>query len=419
MCLAVPLKIVEIDGKNGVGEVEGLRRNMRLDFIKEPKLGEYVIVHAGFAIERPAGEAGARGHRGPGRRSKMRSEEILERINALPPRGAKLMEVCGTHTMSIARAGIKRLLPEGVELLSGPGLPGLRDPGRGHGRGAGALGRGAACALHLRRYAARPRYAARRRPRAPPGAGADVRIVYSPMDALDMAEAEPGREFVFLGGALRRRRRARRWRCSSAAAQYRQLQRFFHAQARAAGAQGAHSGRGLLGGRLYLPRARGGHNRRGEEFGFLPREYGLPAAVAGFEPEDILLAIYDLLDMLAKGAPALVNDYPRAVSAGGNELAKAAIAPRVFEPRRDIWRGLGDIEASGLALREEFAAFDAERALRRGDKARRREEPLPLRRGHNRAHTPAGLPDVRRACTPGRPPGTLACLQRGRLRCGV
>ena len=52
MCLAVPLKIVEIDGLNGVGEVEGLRRNMRLDFIKEPKVGEYVIVHAGFAIER-------------------------------------------------------------------------------------------------------------------------------------------------------------------------------------------------------------------------------------------------------------------------------------------------------------------------------------------------------------------------------
>lgn len=52
MCLAVPLKIVEIDGLNGVGEVEGLRRRMRLDFIKEPRVGEYVIVHAGFAIER-------------------------------------------------------------------------------------------------------------------------------------------------------------------------------------------------------------------------------------------------------------------------------------------------------------------------------------------------------------------------------
>lgn len=52
MCLAVPLKIVEIDDLNGVGEVEGLRRRMRLDFIKEPRVGEYVIVHAGFAIER-------------------------------------------------------------------------------------------------------------------------------------------------------------------------------------------------------------------------------------------------------------------------------------------------------------------------------------------------------------------------------
>lgn len=52
MCLAVPLKIVEIDGLDGVGEVEGLRRRMRLDFIKEPRVGEYVIVHAGFAIER-------------------------------------------------------------------------------------------------------------------------------------------------------------------------------------------------------------------------------------------------------------------------------------------------------------------------------------------------------------------------------
>jgi hydrogenase expression/formation protein HypC len=54
MCLAIPLKIIEIDGMNAVGEVEGLRRKMRLDFIKEPKIGEFVIVHAGFAIERLA-----------------------------------------------------------------------------------------------------------------------------------------------------------------------------------------------------------------------------------------------------------------------------------------------------------------------------------------------------------------------------
>ena len=56
MCLAVPLKIIEINGKDAVGEVEGLRRKMRLDFIREPKLGEYVMVHAGFAIERVSEE---------------------------------------------------------------------------------------------------------------------------------------------------------------------------------------------------------------------------------------------------------------------------------------------------------------------------------------------------------------------------
>ena len=61
------------------------------------------------------------------------------------------------------------------------------------------------------------------------------------------------------------------------------------------------------------------------DFAFLPREYGLPAAVAGFEPEDILLAVYDLMRMLAEGRPALVNDYERAVSSEGNALARAAM----------------------------------------------------------------------------------------------
>ena len=92
-------------------------------------------------------------------------------------------------------------------------------------------------------------------------------------------------------------------------------------------------------------------SRGAGEFAFLPREYGLPAAVAGFEPEDILLAVYDLMRMLSEGRPALVNDYERAVSYDGNALARAAME-RVFVPRRDIWRGLGAIDASGLGLRE-------------------------------------------------------------------
>ncbi len=95
-----------------------------------------------------------------------------------------------------------------------------------------------------------------------------------------------------------------------------------------------------------------------EHFRFLPEEYGLPAVVAGFEPEDILLSVYELLRMLADDRPGLVNEYKRAVSPGGNALARAMLE-RCFTPARASWRGLGEIEASGLAFGEELSAWDA------------------------------------------------------------
>ena len=115
----------------------------------------------------------------------MRSEEILRSINALPAQRVKLMEVCGTHTMSIARAGIKRLLPEGVELLSGPGCPVCVTPGEVMDAALELSGREnvtvAAYGDMLRVPGTRRGDdLAHRRAR-----GADVRIVYSPMDALD------------------------------------------------------------------------------------------------------------------------------------------------------------------------------------------------------------------------------------------
>ena len=152
-----------------------------------------------------------------------------------------------------------------------------------------------------------------------------------------------------------------------------------------------------------------------EGFAFLPREYGLPAAVAGFEPEDILLAVYDLLDMLSRGAPALVNDYPRAVSAGGNALAREMMA-RVLVPRSDIWRGLGEIDASGLGLSEEYAGCDAEARFGITVKPAGAGRAVPLRRRDNRPHPPRRLPDVREGLHAGRPARPLHGVQRGRLR---
>ena len=95
-------------------------------------------------------------------------------------------------------------------------------------------------------------------------------------------------------------------------------------------------------------------------FAFLPDEYRMPAVIAGFEPEDILLSIYLLLRQIAEGRPRVENQYKRAVSPKGNVLAQNMIG-RCLEPRADLWRGLGRIENSGLGFRAEFSDFDAEK----------------------------------------------------------
>ena len=289
----------------------------------------------------------------------MRSEELLLRLGALTKHRWKLMEVCGTHTMSIARSGLKRLLPEGVELLSGPGCPVCVTPGEVMDA---ALELSVRPGVTVAAYGDMLRVPGTRRGddlahrRA---GGADVRIVYSPMDVLDMAEAEPERQFVFLGvgfettapGTAAALLEAGRRGVGNFTV-FSMLKRVEPALRALIASEGFAIDGFICPGHVAVITG-------ADEFRFLPREYGLPAAVAGFEPEDILLAVCHLVEMLERGEPALVNDYERAVTAGGNELAQRAIE-RVFEPRRDIWRGLGEIEASGLGIWPEFAQFDAE-----------------------------------------------------------
>ena len=342
----------------------------------------------------------------------MRSEEILRRINALPAQRVKLMEVCGTHTMSIARAGIKRLLPEGVELLSGPGCPVCVTPGEVMDAALELSGREnvtiAAYGDMLRVPGTRRGDdLAHRRAR-----GADVRIVYSPMDALDMALAEPERQFVFLGvgfettapGTAAAVVEARRRETGNFTV-FSMLKRVEPALRALIAAEGFDVDGFICPGHVAVITG-------AEEFAFLPEEYGLPAAVAGFEPEDILLAIYHLLDMLARGEPALVNDYGRAVSGGGNALAQEAME-RVFTPRRDMWRGLGEIERSGLALRDEFADFDAERRF--GITIHPTVETTPCRCGDviTGRICPADCPMFERVCTPDDPLGPCMVSSEG------
>ena len=342
----------------------------------------------------------------------MRSEELLLRLGALTKHRWKLMEVCGTHTMSIARSGIKRLLPEGVELLSGPGCPVCVTPGEVMDA---ALELSVRPGVTVAAYGDMLRVPGTRRGddlahrRA---GGADVRIVYSPMDVLDMAEAEPERQFVFLGvgfettapGTAAALLEAGRRGVGNFTV-FSMLKRVEPALRALIASDGFAIDGFICPGHVAVITGADG-------FKFLPREYGLPAAVAGFEPEDILLAVCHLVEMLERGEPALVNDYERAVTAGGNELAQRAIE-RVFEPRRDIWRGLGEIEASGLGIRPEFAQFDAE--VRFNIEIRPSGLKTPCRCGDvitGRIH-PQECPMFERECTPDDPLGPCMVSSEG------
>ena len=293
-------------------------------------------------------------------REKLR-DELIEKISALSLHTpVTLMEVCGTHTMSIARNGIKQLLPENVTLLSGPGCPVCVTP-------AGAIDRILELAgkkdVVIATYGDMVRVPgsipgdnlARRR-----ALGAQVKVVYSPVDAVEFAENNPEKESVFLGVGFETT--APGTAAAVLTAQEKGVRNFsvfsmlksVEPALRALMTMQDFAVQGLL-----CP----GHvaTITGEKgFAFLPEDYKMPAVIGGFEPEEILTALYLLLRQIAQHQPKLENAYRRAVSAEGNVLAQKAMS-RCFILRGDEWRGLGNIPASGFALREEFAAFDAER----------------------------------------------------------
>ena len=325
----------------------------------------------------------------------MRSAEIIERINALPPMRARLMEVCGTHTMAIAKAGIKRLLPPGVELVSGPGCPVCVTPPE---LMDAALELASRPGVTVASYGDMLRVPgtrrgddlAHRRAR-----GGSVELVYSPMDAVELAKKHPEREVVFLGVGFETT--APGTAASVLAAREQgvgnysvfPMFRLVEPALRALiGSEGFDVQGFLCPGHVAVITG-------AEHFSFLPGEYGLPTVVAGFEPEDILLSVYELLRMLADGRPGLVNEYSRAVSPGGNALAQEMLR-RAFVPVRASWRGSGEIEASGLAFAPELSDYAAAPQTR-------------IEAGV--AETPTACPTMR---TGGRTSSRPGCTPRGR-----
>ena len=340
------------------------------------------------------------------------AKRVIDAMAALPLGEVRLMEVCGTHTMAIARSGIRSMLPENVRLLSGPGCPVCVTPGEVIDA---VLELSMRPGLILATYGDMVRV-----PGSTPGdnlarrraLGARVEVVYSPVDAVELAQKNPESQVVFLGVGFEttapgtaaavltaRERGVRNFSLFS-------MLKTVEPALRALIASEGFNVQGFL-----CP----GHVATilGEEgFAFLPRDYGLPAVISGFEPEDILAAVYLLLRQLAEGKSLVQNEYRRAVAPAGNPLARAMME-RCFTPRRDLWRGLGAIEDSGLRLRAELEDFDAEKRF--GVVYAAESKPTACRCGEviTGRLAPGGCPLFGRRCTPEDPVGPCMVSSEG------
>ncbi len=286
-------------------------------------------------------------------------EDIAGLARSLPP-PVRVMEVCGTHTMTLYRSGLTPLLAEaGVEMLSGPGCPVCITPNGLHEAALSLLTEREGLTLATFGDMTRVPTARGSLRTAAPARGSRLRIVYSPEEALDEARREPGRETVFFGAGFETTIPAIAVTVKEARAEGLGNLTVLRALWLLPPALRAllESGEIRLTGFVYP-----GHVSAiigVGPYAFVAEEFGLPGAVAGFEPGDILLAVRSVLAQAAAGRPSVALEYSRAVRPEGNPVARAAAA-EVFEPCDAAWRGLGVIPSSGLRFREPYAGFDAE-----------------------------------------------------------
>ncbi|MFO0845339.1 MAG: hydrogenase formation protein HypD [Gemmataceae bacterium] len=286
------------------------------------------------------------------------ARQLAQAIARAATRDWVLMEVCGGQTHSIVRYGLDRLLPPSIELVHGPGCPVCVTPletiDRAHALASrpevtfcsfGDMLRVPGSAGDLLRLKSR---------------GADVRIVYSPLDAVNLAAAHPDRQVVFFAVGFETTAPANAM--AAWLARKRGLGNF-----------------SLLVSHVLVPPAllallRAPGNRVQAflgpghvcavmgygEYEPIAREYGVPIVVTGFEPVDLLAGVLAAVRQLEEGRAGVENAYGRAVRPEGNRRSRDLLA-EVFEVCDRKWRGIGVIPASGYRLREEYAGFDAER----------------------------------------------------------
>lgn len=337
--------------------------------------------------------------------------ESMRRV--LDGQEATFMEVCGTHTMSIYRYGLKWMLPENVKLISGPGCPVCVTENATLDRSVAFARREDVIVATFGDMMRVPGSSSSlERERA---AGADVRVVYSTLEALQTARDHPERKIVFLGVGFETT--APTIAASILMAREEGLQNYFVScahktvpEALAAIAGGDLALQGFLG-PAHVSTIIGARPYR-----FLPENHNLGVVIAGFEPLDVLHAIEMLCQQVAEGRADVELQYSRIAREDGNPKA-LELLDRVFEPCDAAWRGIGTIPGSGLALREEFWDFDADRQIAIEVEETREHRGCicgEILQGHRQ---PEDCPLFGKACTPENPVG--ACMVSSEGTCAA
>ncbi|MEC4590962.1 MULTISPECIES: hydrogenase formation protein HypD [Nitrospirillum] len=339
-----------------------------------------------------------------------------------PARDYNFMEFCGGHTHAIFRYGVQDLVPANVRFVHGPGCPVCILPAR---RLDDAIELAERHGVILCSYGDMLRVpgTGRRSLLKAKADGADIRMVYSTLDALDIARANPGREVVFLGIGFETTTPPSA--AAIAQAQAEGIANFSvfcnhvltppairhileapeidpSQAARLDGFLGPSHVSTIIGSRPYE---------------FLAARYAKPVVIAGFEPLDVMQSVLMLIRQVNEGRVEVENQYTRVVTRDGNAKAQELV-DGIFELRPSFeWRGLGSVPDSALAIRAEYAAFDAEKRFTLSEKRSRETKSCECPAILRGVKKPKDCKLFGKACTPETPMG--ACMVSSEGACAA
>jgi len=288
-------------------------------------------------------------------------KHLVSSIQHKSVKAVRLMEFCGGHTVSIARYGIRQLLPPTIKMLSGPGCPVCVTANADLDK---AIALASFPDVIITTFGDMIKVPASRSSLQQVKAqGGDIRIVYSTQDALEIARDNPGRPVVFIGIGFETT--APTVAASILQAEQQGIDNYYvlsqHKLCPPVIKALLDSGEVKLDGIVcpgHVSAVIGSH-----PYDFIPRDYGIACVVSGFEPLDILLCVDMLVAQIENGKPEVEIAYRRGVRPEGNRVALELLY-KVFEVCDGNWRGIGVVPGSGLKLRKEYESYDAGHVFR-------------------------------------------------------